>query len=203
MLTQSRVDYYDRLLKNSLVDGSHSGEIYYDACALCGNQKFITCSGCKIVSCQGAIDEIDCPGFMMDQVVSCVIHPWTSYCRTCRGMSGQKGVLTQCPGCSDWHCRDDQAWCIGRPSSNLAGSPKSESASGVDDEKRRKAIHPPKPEPCNSCLADTDLELVPFLKCGNRFSCWSQGNKICGDCAPEGGAWCPLRHNWYCDDCAT
>jgi hypothetical protein len=179
-----------------------------DSCVLCDSQKLVSCKGCQIISCrQGSVEGNDCPGYNMDGIETCVVHPNTSYCRPCRAISGTKEVLTQCPYCEEWHCRQDQAWCIGRPLSmsvdQVANLPTAEAAK---PEKERKMqpdpLHAPLAEPCSSCL-DADQELLPFRTCGADRKCWSFGNKVCEDCAPEGGVQCSNNHKWYCDDCAV
>ena len=136
----------------------------------------------------------------MDGIETCVVHPSKSYCRACRDISGVNGVLTPCPSCEEWHCRKDQAWCKGRP---VPTSTKSTSGSSPKKGQKiqRKPQHPLKPEPCETCIEE-DEESFPFMTCGGGYSCWSSGNKVCEECAPEGGMQCSNEHKWYCDDCA-
>jgi hypothetical protein len=208
------MDYYNRLCKNSLVDRDaknkdfENGQWLGDSCILCGGQKFASCKGCRMVSCQGNI-EAYCSGYAMDGLETCVVHPDVSYCRACRELSGPKEILTQCPSCEDWHCRQDQSWCDGHPLSTSvdvrAPSPSTTDATEPKKEPKPKPElqHPPRAAPCRACIdGDEDAELMEFRTCANR-GCWSSGNKVCEDCAPEGGMGCSNYHKWYCDDCAA
>ena len=192
--------------RDALGDDFENEQWVGDSCVLCGNQKFVSCNGCQIVSCQGSIEDTDCPGYEMDGLESCVVHPNTSYCQACRDKSGEKVILAQCPSCEEWHCRQDQAWCNGRPLSmaehvQVAGSSLSKVSQSKNEKIPPKPSHPPQMEPCVSCLKD-DPDLLPFMTCAGP-TCWSVKHKVCEECAPEGGMQCSNNHKWYCDDCAA
>lgn len=203
---QARTAYYERLVEESLAQCGIDAHDHQTACVLCGSEEFVTCNGCKITSCNGLSGATDCPGFHMDEVVSCVDHPRTSYCRACRAISGEKPILAQCPECDDWHCRQDQVWCIGRlVESDDSG--KGPTTSNTNTKSKGPRSHPPKLEPCKSCLEEEGHNLRPFSKCDNTFSCWSNGAKICEECVPEEEGFTCSRgghtRKWYCDDCAS
>lgn len=142
----------------------------------------------------------------MDGVETCVVHPNTSYCRACRSISGGKEVLIQCPDCEEWHCRQDLAWCNGRPLPQSLDKTHPQTADATPKKEQKNSAQPqhgPKPEPCKSCLDSDDDELLPFMTCSSGYSCWSYGHKVCDDCSPDGGMECSKGHKWYCDHCAS
>ncbi|KAJ7098254.1 hypothetical protein C8R44DRAFT_748116 [Mycena epipterygia] len=137
-------------------------------------QKFKSCTGCRIICCvkPGCVSEID-------GATGCMRHPRTVYCLACRDKLASKILpeIMECPDCQGTYCRADFSWCIGLLSSPDDSTPGCRGG--------RPCCNPQ----CWSTETGGALDgLNP--------------RAICTDCAEEfEGEKCAGNHLWLCPQC--
>jgi len=197
LLASTWQDFIKRLQNNGLFPDQVHIEFHCldKPCPLCG-RRTASCTSCQAHMCRNT----DCPASQLLPFQTCFRHRRVSACLPCLQNVQFVPLLGQCPDCDHWFCRDDLAWCQGRPKDmsyryrslmkDFRGMPSDERA------------HAAQPMLCSDC---GEGQGGAAKGCANDF-CWSREGEvkssiICESCSPGDGVSCTCGWCWVCNDC--